>query len=123
MFGRLRLVALIAAALGVLLWTQPQLWTQLRAWFVKQDLPNPVAPAATQANKCLAGHGGVLYVTGDCPPGTKAVALTGGTVNTVAATPVPPPAASGASSPLRRLNNPEEAAALRDKRMQKVVDP
>lgn len=120
MMGRLRLVALLAAAVGLLFWTQPQLWDRLRSAFGQVRPAVVAASAVPTANKCVAPNGALLYSTEPCPVGTQTRVLSGGTVSTVDATPLPK---APASAVLRQLNDPHEAAELREKRLQQVIDP
>lgn len=82
-------------------------------------LPELPGKDASQVHKCRAADGQLLYSTEPCPKGMQAQTLQG-QVNVVPATPVPEAAASSA---LRQLNDPAEAAALRDKRMERAIQP
>ncbi len=84
-------------------------------------------PAASSARKCLpAGGGAVVYTDGDCPPGSRVLAASGGTVNVL-----PPlgqgaqPAASAASATplLRQLADPAGSADLQEKRLERAINP
>lgn len=94
---------------------------------------DPEAPPASAARpssgvrKCARGSQ-VSYTDGQCPPGTRELDLTRGTVTVVPGSgSPPPPAANGQAEPARRKNirdvmlPPEETAALKEKRIEQVV--
>lgn len=60
-----------------------------------------VAPlkAPGGVRKCRTKAGSLVYTDRDCPPGSKEADLGQGTVNIIAATPVPKPAAPPAAEP------------------------
>jgi hypothetical protein len=122
MGSRWRIGVAVAAWL-VLGW----LWLPQATWQVPlQRAWAALQPGGASAHRCVptdpkAPASAALYSTEACPPGTRAVALKGGTVNVVPATPVAPASAASATPVLRQLVDPAEAAALRDKRMNRVI--
>jgi len=107
----LALVAVLGG--GVLAW--------LGGW--QTGVPQALRPALSsgteQVHKCRSANGQLLYSTEPCPAGSQAQPLQG-QVSVVPATPLPQPAAS---HPLRQLNDPAEAAKLREQRMERVINP
>jgi hypothetical protein len=90
------------------------------------ELQAPPAKTAAALRKCLpeSGAGAVLYSSSACPAGTREQRIAGGTVNVL-----PSLAAVAAAKPasaqtlMQRLAPPEEAAALREKRMERAIQP
>jgi len=77
----------------------------------------------SRMRKCVAGSA-VVYTDGDCPAGSQAQGMSGGTVSVLPAQPVTTPGNSDASarSPHARdlLVKPEEAS-IKDQRMDAVI--
>ena len=118
-----RVAALAAAALALAWGAGEHLGWQLQT----PALLAPAPSAASALRKCLpaSGSGAVLYSSSACPAGTREQAIAGGTVNVL-----PSVAAVAAAKPasahkplLQRLAPPEEAAALREKRMERAIQP
>ncbi len=94
-----------------------------------QEIAAPQPKAAAALRKCLpeSGAGAVLYSSSACPAGTREQPIAGGTVNvlpnlaSVAA--VAPAKPASAQTLMQRLAPPEEAAAMREKRMERAIQP
>ncbi|RTL36895.1 MAG: hypothetical protein EKK53_22065 [Burkholderiales bacterium] len=122
----------------VLLGVVGALWQQrerLQSWVASAKLPMPSgsnsSPASTAAPKAAGGgelrkcvkNGQVTYANVDCPAGSQAQAVTGGTVTVMPGTPVATPAssASGPSS-LHKALDVTRDDGLRDKIMQRQIE-
>lgn len=133
--SKLRLGVLLAALLGLGWATRDAAWwTPIRQTLsgAQQELQSQVAvvagpPAASSARKCLpAGGGAVVYTDGECPPGSRVLPASGGTVNVLPALDQGArPAASAASATplLRQLAGPAGGADLQEKRLERAVNP
>lgn len=89
--------------------------------------PAPSRPAPQASNgggvrKCLV-KGEVLYTNGDCPTGSREQAVSGGTVNVLAAPSASPRAASEPARPphVRDLLVKPDEVNLKDKRMEAII--
>lgn len=117
-------VILLLAGLGLGGWwahdhpaVQPWLPAALRGPGLM--LPAATAPVAAgnQALRKCRGAGAPIYTDGDCPAGTRAEAVDGGTLTVL---PAPRPAAAAApaasaQAPLRRLAGPDDSASQRER--------
>lgn len=115
---------LLLAALGLGAWwahDQPavleRLPPALRQALTAPSLPAAAPAAAAKALRKCTGAGAPVYTDGDCPAGTRAEAVTGGTLSVLPA--VRPAAAAepaaSAQSPLRKLAGPDDSAAQRER--------
>ncbi len=125
-------IALLLGALLVVAWgakdhlVWPAKLPQLQQLQQLPQLPTEAPKSAGALRKCLpeSGAGAVLYSSSACPPGTREQAISGGTVNVVPSVAAVAPAKSASAQPLlHRLAPPEEAAALREKMMERAVNP
>ncbi len=104
-------------------------WTASHYLGWQPKVPEGLAPtpkAASALRKCLpeSGSGAVLYSSSACPAGTREQAMSGGTVNVLPSVAAVAPAKAASARPLmHRLAPPEEAAELREKRMEKAIQP
>lgn len=115
---------LLLAALGLGAWwahdhpaVLERLPPALRQALAVPPLPAIAPAAATKALRKCTGAGAPIYTDGDCPAGTRAEGVTGGTVSVLpavrpAATAEP---AASAQSPLRKLAGPDDSAAQRER--------
>lgn len=126
---KLRVTILLAALLGLIWMTRDAAWwAPLRQALQggTQQLQTQAAalagpPAASSARKCLgAGGTGVVYTDGECPPGSRSLPASGGTVNVLPALAKAPASAASATPLLRQLAGPDD---LQAKRLQQAVDP
>lgn len=132
----LRGVLAVLVLVGVLGagWQQRE---RLQGWVTSASLPQwPAAPGGAASGpsasakvaepgglrKCVKG-GQVTYANVECPAGSQAQAVSGGTVSVVPATPVPKPseAASGPTALHRALDITRDDT-LRDKIMQRQIE-
>lgn len=119
------LLLVLAGALGGL-W---QYRGALQAKLSSLDMPEvggaaPASPGAQAGalRKCVKGQQ-VSYVNTECPPGTQAQAVTGGTVSVVKATPVAPPAsASSGPTALHQALDITRDDTLRQKIMERQIE-
>ncbi|MFO1251932.1 MAG: DUF4124 domain-containing protein [Inhella sp.] len=112
------LALLVMGGMALLVGIGPAGWSPLRLPQAPK-LPSLPGKDASQVHKCRGADGQLLYSTEPCPKGQRPEPL-GGQLNVVPATPLPQ---APASSVLRQLNDPAEAAALREKRMEKAIQP
>jgi len=90
--------------------------------------PLPAAPgkarsagSAEGVRKCRKGSE-LIYTNGECPPGSRAEDLSGGTLSVLpAAPPTTPAPAASARTPLRSLADPEGAATLQEQRIEQAT--
>ncbi len=80
------------------------------------------APAATAVRKCRRGQE-LVYTNGDCPRGYRSETPSQGTVNVVPAFEVAPPAGARPPTPLEALAGPSLGQAMRDRAIDKAVQP
>jgi hypothetical protein len=105
--------------LGLLAWRGqlPAAWRPLQALL-------PQTPSVTPTRKCQQGTR-VLYTNEACPPGTQSLPVSADKVSVLPAVKAdaPAPAAASASAPalLRQWAKPDDAAALKDRRMEQVI--
>lgn len=107
----------------------------LQAWVGSAKLASPAGSGATTASpgapkatgggelrKCLK-DGQVTYSNVDCPAGSQAQAVTGGTVTVVPGTPVAKPATAGSGpSALHKALDVTRDDSLRDKIMERQIE-
>lgn len=111
---------LLLAALGLGLWWargEPRLAQVLNQTLglpAEAASPAPQPAPATTLRKCR-GAGSVVYTDADCPAGTRAERVEGGSLTVLPAPPSARPAAASAVPPLRRLAGPDESAAQRER--------
>lgn len=84
--------------------------------------PSPQATSGGGVRKCVV-KGEVLYTNGDCPAGSREQAVSGGTVNVLAAPNAGARAASGPQRPphVRDLLVKPDEINLKDKRMEEII--
>jgi len=90
------------------------------------QMPTEAPKSAGALRKCLpeSGAGAVLYSSSACPPGTREQAMSGGTVSVVPSVAAVAAAKPASAQPLlHRLAPPEEAAAMREKMMERAINP
>lgn len=127
------IIGLVLLGLGGGLWHQRE---RLQTWASGATLPAGAGSGAspTQAGgaKTAAGGGAlrkcvkdgqVTYSNVDCPAGSQAQAVTGGTVTVVQGTPVPKPAVAGSGpSALHKALDVTRDDSLRDKIMERQIE-
>jgi len=130
---------LLASLLAVLAWlyrvplglaSGPSVADLPGAAAVGRLLESPTTPAMPSASpapksgvrKCIV-KGEVLYTNGDCPAGSREQAVSGGTVNVLAAPNASTSAASGPQRPphVRDLLLKPDAVNIKDKRMEEII--
>lgn len=105
---------------------------RLQSWVATAKLPAgagattstgaPQAAGGGELRKCVK-DGQVTYANVDCPAGSQAQAVTGGTVTVVPGTPVPKPAAaSSGPSALHKALDVTRDDSLRDKMVERQIE-
>ena len=105
---------------------------RLQSWAAGAKLPAgsgstsstaaPQAAGGGELRKCVK-DGQVTYANVDCPAGSQAQGVTGGTVTVVPGTPVPKPAAaSSGQSALHKALDVTRDDSLRDKMVERQIE-
>ena len=83
----------------------------------------PASPSPSGGVRKCVVKGAVLYTNGDCPAGSREQAVSGGTVNVLAAPNATTPAASVAQQPpnVRNLLVKPDEVNIKDKRMEEII--
>lgn len=114
--GLIALLLLIGAVGGG--WQQRE---RLQAWVGAASAARPAGTAGGELRKCVNGSQ-VTYANVECPAGTQAQAVTGGTVTVVPGAPVAKPAAASGPSALHKALDVTRDDTLRDKIMERQMD-
>jgi len=121
---------LLLAALGLGAWwahdhpaVRDRLPPVLRQVLAAPPLPAAAPAAGSKALRKCTGGGVPVYTDGDCPAGTRAEVVQGGTLSVLPAVRPAAPAepAASAQSPLRKLAGPDDSAAQRERVLEQAL--